>query len=85
MNTGITDEVKPMNMEEFFERVAEGEMKPSPCSGNRGDWLRFLVLCHPDFCVMQWCCGIADAYSVLDSILHPQCGHYVCRGQIRPH
>ena len=29
MDTGITDEVKPMNMEEFFERVAEGEMKPS--------------------------------------------------------
>ena len=26
MDTGITDEVKPMNMEEFFERVAEGEI-----------------------------------------------------------
>ncbi len=29
MDTGIKDEVKPMNMEEFFERVVDGEMKPS--------------------------------------------------------
>lgn len=29
MDTGIMDEVKSMNIEEFFERVVEGDMKPS--------------------------------------------------------
>ena len=61
MDTGITDEVKPMNMEEFFERVVDGEMKPSDVPilalfilcvlavaiGEIG-----CVLCHPGFCVV---------------------------------
>ena len=64
MDTGIKDEVKPMNMEEFFERVVDGEMKPSDVPV-----LALIILCALAVIIGEVGCVIVKDFSRLISAM----------------
>ena len=82
MDTGIKDEVKPMNMEEFFERVVDGEMKPSDVPV-----LALIILCALAVIIGEvgcviWFFGILISAMCVGAarllMLNSLCGHILC-------